>query len=84
MWFFKKSALEALLQHFFCVISFLGCQQGSADSNYSQPSSDISIDEEKEALQRETERQALSQLEKAKVRYREYWCGIFSANFVKP
>ncbi|KAG5870277.1 hypothetical protein JTB14_010127 [Gonioctena quinquepunctata] len=41
---------------------------GSADSNYSQPSSDLSLDEEKENLRREKERQALSQLEKARTK----------------
>ncbi|XP_066256880.1 voltage-dependent L-type calcium channel subunit beta-2 isoform X4 [Euwallacea similis] len=42
--------------------------KGSADSNYSQPSSDLSLDEEKENLRREKERAALSQLEKARTR----------------
>lgn len=41
--------------------------QGSADSNYSQPSSELSLDEDKEALRREKEAQALSQLDKARV-----------------
>ncbi|KAM3957713.1 LOW QUALITY PROTEIN: voltage-dependent L-type calcium channel subunit beta-3-like, partial [Aphomia sociella] len=39
---------------------------GSADSNYSQPSSELSLDEDKEALRREKEAQALSQLDKAR------------------
>ncbi|XP_015177068.1 PREDICTED: voltage-dependent L-type calcium channel subunit beta-2 isoform X6 [Polistes dominula] len=41
---------------------------GSADSNYSQPSSDLSLDEEKENIRREKERQALNQLEKARTK----------------
>uniref|UniRef100_A0A1B6LV58 Guanylate kinase/L-type calcium channel beta subunit domain-containing protein n=1 Tax=Graphocephala atropunctata TaxID=36148 RepID=A0A1B6LV58_9HEMI len=45
-----------------------GRRKGSADSNYSQPSSDLSLDEEKETLRREKERQALSQLEKARAK----------------
>ncbi|XP_060800688.1 voltage-dependent L-type calcium channel subunit beta-2 isoform X2 [Amyelois transitella] len=40
--------------------------QGSADSNYSQPSSELSLDEDKEALRREKEAQALAQLDKAR------------------
>ncbi|XP_076633512.1 voltage-dependent L-type calcium channel subunit beta-2-like isoform X1 [Colletes latitarsis] len=43
-------------------------KEGSADSNYSQPSSDLSLDEEKESLRREKEKQALNQLEKAKTK----------------
>uniref|UniRef100_T1KGV8 Guanylate kinase/L-type calcium channel beta subunit domain-containing protein n=1 Tax=Tetranychus urticae TaxID=32264 RepID=T1KGV8_TETUR len=39
---------------------------GSGDSNYSQLSSDLSLDEEREAIGRETERQAFAQLEKAR------------------
>ncbi|XP_051158353.1 voltage-dependent L-type calcium channel subunit beta-2 isoform X1 [Leptopilina boulardi] len=42
--------------------------QGSADSNYSQPSSDLSVDEERETLRREKEKQALNQLEKARTK----------------
>jgi voltage-dependent calcium channel beta-2 len=41
---------------------------GSAESNYSQPSSDLSLDEERDALRRETERQALAQLERARTK----------------
>lgn len=52
--------------------------QGSADSNYSQPSSDLSLDEEKESLRREKERQALNQLEKARVSHWSFACSSFT------
>ncbi|XP_065203401.1 voltage-dependent L-type calcium channel subunit beta-1-like isoform X2 [Planococcus citri] len=41
-------------------------RKNSADSNFSNPSSDLSLDEEKEALRREKEGQALAQLEKSR------------------
>lgn len=56
-----------MFEFFFEIVEERGCFQGSADSNYSQPSSDLSLDEEKETLRREKECQALSQLEKARV-----------------
>ncbi|XP_038208072.1 voltage-dependent L-type calcium channel subunit beta-3-like [Zerene cesonia] len=40
--------------------------KGSADSNYSQPSSELSLDEDKESQRREKEAQALLQLDKAR------------------
>ncbi|XP_031787245.1 voltage-dependent L-type calcium channel subunit beta-2 isoform X10 [Nasonia vitripennis] len=48
--------------------SAIANNQGSADSNYSQPSSDLSLDEEKETLRREKETQALNQLDKARTK----------------
>lgn len=59
-----RDRLSLPLTH--CSSPIFDILQGSADSNYSQPSSDLSLDEEREALRRETERQALQQLEKAK------------------
>lgn len=61
---FKKCTTIFCVCVFACV-SFVS--QGSADSNYSQPSSDLSLDDEREALRRETERLALAQLDKARV-----------------
>jgi len=43
-------------------------RQGSGESSYSQRSSDLSFDEEREHLRRDTERQALVQLEKGRTK----------------
>ena len=41
--------------------------QGSVESNYSQHSSDLSLEEDSEGHQRETERHAIVMLDKARV-----------------
>lgn len=43
-------------------------RQGSGESSFSQRSSDLSLDDEKEQFRRDTERQALLQLEKARTK----------------
>ena len=43
-------------------------RQGSGDSSYSQRSSDLSLNEEREHFRRDTERQALLQLEKGRTK----------------
>ena len=50
--------------------SAIATHQGSAESNFSHPSSDLSLDEEREVIRRETERQALAKLKKARVSIR--------------
>ena len=49
-------------------------RQGSGESSYSQRSSDQSLDEEREHFRRDTERQALLQLEKGMIKMLIHKC----------